>query len=89
MKHKLLWHPQAWKGYLYFQKNDPNLFTKINELIRDIDQHPYEGLGKPEPLRHLLKGFWSRRINREHRLIYCLEKKNKLIIAACRYHYKK
>lgn len=86
MKHEICWHPQAWDDYLYLQKNDKKLLKRLHDLLKDIDRHPFSGQGKPEPLKHSLQGFWSRRINREHRLVYTINKKC-IIIAACRYHY--
>lgn len=86
MKHNLYWHIQAWEDYLYWHQTDKAIFQKINELIKAIDREPFTGVGKPEPLKHGLKGFWSRRINLEHRIVYCVD--NKMItITACRYHY--
>lgn len=86
MKHELSWHTHAWEDYLYWFENDLNILKKINNLIKAIDREPFKGIGKPEPLKHLFKGFWSRRITHEHRLVYALEKQ-RLIIASCRYHY--
>ncbi len=76
----------AWEEYLYWQAEDKRMLRKINALIRDIQSHPYEGTGKPEPLRYDLSGLWSRRIDREHRLVYKAEGDD-LIIYSCRYHY--
>ncbi len=76
----------AWDDYLYWQITDKKILRRINELIRDIERHPFEGLGKPEPLKYELSGFWSRRISPEHRLIYKVEHNN-LEIVACRFHY--
>ena len=87
MKHKLAWHENAWEDYLYWFEADKKILVKINDLISAIDRDPFQGIGKPEPLRHGLKGFWSRRITQEHRLIYIVDKAF-LTIAACRYHYK-
>lgn len=77
---------EAWDDYLWFQKNDRAGLKRINLLIRDIQRSPFEGLGKPEPLRHQLGGFWSRRITDEHRLVYTVED-DAVLIAQCRYHY--
>ena len=77
---------QAWEDYIYWSKNDKKILKKINELIKDILRHPFTGLGKPEPLRGNYQGYWSRRINKEHRLVYKYEDE-KLYIASCRYHY--
>ncbi len=78
--------PLAWEGYLYWQRQDKAITRKINALIKEIQRHPFEGTGKPEPLKGNLAGFWSRRINREHRLVYRI-RGNTLEIAQCRYHY--
>jgi toxin YoeB len=77
---------RAWQHYLYWQASDPKILRKINDLIKDCQRHPYEGTGKPEPLRGDLSGFWSRRIDREHRLVYRVTDST-LEIAQCRYHY--
>ncbi len=80
------WHPQAWQDYLYWQQEDKRLLKRINALIRDIERNPFDGIGKPEPLKYAWSGFWSRRINEEHRLVYTVQGDH-LIIAQCRYHY--
>ena len=77
----------AWSDYLYWQAEDRKTLKKINDLIKDIKRSPYEGLGQPEPLRHQLQGYWSRRIDIEHRLVYKVEDRRKLVTIACRYHY--
>ena len=78
--------PESWDDYLYWQKNDKKLLRRINELLKDIQRNPFEGIGKPEPLKYQLQGCWSRRINQEHRLVYEIE--DELIrIIACRFHY--
>jgi toxin YoeB len=87
MKHKLLWHEYAWEDYLYWLQENKKITQKINELIQAIDRSPFEGIGKPEPLRHSLKGYWSRRITLEHRLVYTIQEKT-IIIIACRLHYE-
>ncbi|WP_075289654.1 Txe/YoeB family addiction module toxin [Pararhizobium arenae] len=87
---RLGWEPEAWKEYLYWQQADPKMVERINELIRDALRHPFEGIGKPEPLRNQLKGQWSRRITQEHRLVYRVEGNDEnrtLIILQCRFHY--
>lgn len=76
----------GWEDYLYWQNTDKKMIVKINNLIKDISRSPYEGIGKPEALKHELTGWWSRRINEEHRLIYRLHG-NILQIAQCRHHY--
>ncbi|OOR99560.1 toxin YoeB [Haemophilus paracuniculus] len=77
----------AWDDYLYWQQTDKKMLKRINELIKAITSSPFEGIGKPEPLKHNLAGFWSRRINEEHRLVYTI-KDQAILIAACRYHYE-
>jgi len=76
----------AWQDYLYWQQADRKLLKRVNELIKAIRREPFQGIGKPEPLRHALAGYWSRRINDEHRLVYRVEG-DVLLIAAARYHY--
>lgn len=83
---KLTFSSNAWEDYLYWQKTDKVILKRINNLIKDIQRQPFEGIGKPEPLKFNLSGFWSRRINEEHRLIYTVEDEA-LLIVACRYHY--
>lgn len=76
----------GWEDYLYWQTEDRKTLRKINTLLKDIERNGNEGIGKPEPLTGDLSGFWSRRINQKHRLIYALEM-DQIIIIACRYHY--
>jgi toxin YoeB len=76
----------AWDDYLYWQQNNKKLLSKINELIKQCQRTPFEGVGKPEPLKENLSGWWSRRINIEHRLVYRVENQ-KLYILQCRKHY--
>ena len=83
---KIQFSENAWEDYLYWQKTDKDVVKRINGLIHDIQRSPFEGIGKPEPLKHALSGFWSRRINDEHRLVYAVEG-NVLRIAQARYHY--
>jgi toxin YoeB len=81
----------AWEDYLYWQQTDPRIVVRINELLNDTLRHPFSGLGKPEPLKGDYRGFWSRRISQEHRLVYCVNGKGDdqtLVIAQCRFHYK-
>ena len=80
------WHPQAWQDYLYWQQEDKRILKRINALIKDIERNPFDGIGKPEPLKYEWSGFWSRRIDDEHRLVYTCQDDN-IIIAQCRYHY--
>jgi toxin YoeB len=77
---------QAWEDYLYWQKMDKKILKRINNLIKDVKQSPFDGLGDPEPLKYNWSGYWSRRIDREHRLIYMV-KNELLFITQCRYHY--
>ncbi|WP_018651384.1 Txe/YoeB family addiction module toxin [Actinobacillus capsulatus] len=83
---KLTFSSNAWEDCLYWQKTDKVILKRINSLIKNIQRQPFEGIGKPEPLKFNLSGFWSRRINEEHRLIYSVEDEA-LLIVACRYHY--
>jgi len=83
---KICFTPEAWEDYCYWQVNDKSSLKKINELIKDIIRTPFSGKGKPEPLRYELQGFWSRRINLEHRLVYRIESENLMIISV-RFHY--
>lgn len=84
----ILFNQHGWNDYLFWVNNDKKVLKRINSLIKDIQRTPFEGLGKPEPLKHHLKEFWSRRINQEHRLVYRIEDKN-LYILQCRFHYDK
>ncbi len=83
---KLLFSEQAWEDYLYWQKIDKKLLERINTLIKDICRSPFEGIGKPEPLKNALSGYWSRRINDEHRIVY-KPTEGALLIAQLRFHY--
>lgn len=83
---KISWTNLAWESYIYWQTNDKSVLRKINSLIKDIQRTPFEGIGKPEPLKFELAGKWSRRINDEHRLVYEI-KDHELVIFQCRYHY--
>ncbi|MCW3489735.1 Txe/YoeB family addiction module toxin [Dethiobacter alkaliphilus] len=76
----------AWNHYVYWQTEDKKILRKINELLRDIELHGNTGLGKPEPLKHELSGYWSRRITNVHRLIYSIDENN-IYIVSCRNHY--
>jgi len=87
---KLAWAPQAWDDYLYWQQNDRDVVEKVNALIKDAKRDPFRGLGKPEPLKQTLQGWWSRRITGEHRFVYRVigsGETKALEIAQCRYHY--
>jgi len=83
---KIIFSELAWDEYLYWQKTDKKILNRINELIKVITRTPFEGVGKPEPLKHSLSGYWSRRINDEHRLVYKIED-DQMLIAQCRLHY--
>ena len=76
----------GWEQYLYWQSRDKTILKKINRLLKDIQRHPFEGIGKPEPLKNDLSGFWSRRITDERRLVYRVKNDN-IEIIQCRYHY--
>lgn len=82
---KLIFSENAWDDYLYWQKTDKQT-QRINQLISDIQRSPFEGVGKPEPLKHALSGYWSRRINSEHRIVYRTDN-DPVFIAQLRYHY--
>ncbi|KKF38795.1 Txe/YoeB family addiction module toxin [Hafnia alvei] len=81
-----LFTDESWADYVFWQENDKRFIKRINELIKEIERTPFTGIGKPEPLKHHLSGYWSRRINEEHRLIYRVEE-DRMIILSCRYHY--
>jgi toxin YoeB len=83
---KLVFAEAAWQDCLYFQANDKQMLQRINKLILEIQREPFAGIGKPEPLKHALSDFWSRRINDEHRLVYKVEN-DSLLIAQLRYYY--
>ena len=83
----LIFSDQAWEDYLHWQRTDQKLVKRIHELIKDIRRSPFEGIGKPEPLRHALNGYWSRRITDEHRLIYKVQESG-ILLAQLRYHYR-
>ncbi|MBR19167.1 MAG: Txe/YoeB family addiction module toxin [Euryarchaeota archaeon] len=85
---KIIFSEQAWEDYQFWVVNDRKTLKRINQLIRDTARDPFRGVGKPEPLRHLLKSYWSRRINEEHRMVYCV-KENQLMLAQLRYHYER
>ena len=82
----LVWHDAAWEEYLYWQSQDKKTLKRINLLIKDIERNPYEGIGKPEPLKDNLSGFWSRRIDEVNRLVYRLHG-DQIQIAQCKGHY--
>ena len=82
-----IWSDQAWDDYLYWQNQDRKTLKRVNQLIKDIECNAYEGIGKPESLKYELQGFWSRRIDEEHRLIYRIQE-DRIEIASCRLHYR-
>ncbi len=86
MNKRVVFEPSAFEDFNDWSKLDKKLYRKIVELIKDIDRSPFIGLGKPEPLKYELSGFWSRRINDEHRLVYTVTD-TEIIITACKYHY--
>jgi toxin YoeB len=86
MSRKLAWTDEAWRGYIYWQTQDKKTLKRINKLIEDTKRQSFEGLGKPEPLRENLSGFWSRRIDDTNRSVYIVDD-NFLTIISCRYHY--
>jgi toxin YoeB len=84
---KLVFAPQAWDDYLYWQKTDPHMISRINLLIKEIMRNASTGIGKPEPLKHVLQGYWSRRITSDHRIVY-KKTGDHILIAQLRYHYR-
>lgn len=87
---RITWTVAAWEDHLHWQETDRKVMRAVNDLVRDIRRDPFKGLGKPEPLKHALKGWWSRRITGEHRLVYRVVgtgDEYRLEIAQCRYHY--
>ena len=83
---RLVFSEHAWRDYLHWQTTDRKQLKRVNSLIQDILRSPHDGIGKPEPLRHRLTGYWSRRIDSEHRLVYKVEG-DAVLIAQCRHHY--
>jgi len=83
---KYVFVDESWEDYFYWQKTNKKMLDKINDLLKDISRHLYDGLRKPEPLKYKYKGYWSRRIDSEHRLIYRV-KDDEIHIAKCRFHY--
>ncbi|MFT5717666.1 MAG: toxin YoeB [Urechidicola sp.] len=88
MAEVLAWTKEAWKDYIYWQSQDKKTLRRINKIITETQRSPFEGIGKPEPLKENLKGFWSRRIDESNRLVYVVDNKF-LTIISCRYHYGK
>ena len=85
---RIIFTKNSWEDYISWQSEDKRMLRKINKLIKDIQRTPFEGKGKPEPLKYDIAGFWSRRIDREHRLVYQVDKKE-ILIYSCRFHYDK
>ncbi len=85
---RLVFTALGWNDYLWFQNHDRKLLKRLNQLIKEVMRFPFEGIGKPEPLKGDLSGYWSRRINDEHRLVY-MATEHEVVIIACRYHYSK
>jgi toxin YoeB len=83
---KFVFVEESWEDYLFWQKNDKRVLSRINTILQDISRNPYSGIGKPELLKHKYQGFWSRRITEEHRLIYRVVN-DEIQIAKCRFHY--
>ena len=83
---RVAFESDGWDDYLYWQSHDRKILTRINKLIKDIIRDPFAGIGRPEPLKDELSGYWSRRINREHRLVYTV-RDDLLVVIQCRYHY--
>jgi toxin YoeB len=82
----LIFSDQAWDDYQYWQETDKKMVRRIHELLKDIRRNPHSGIGKPEPLRHALAGYWSRRLDQEHRLVYRVTEQG-ILLAQLRYHY--
>ena len=85
---KITFSKNSWEEYVSWQRDDKKMLKKINQLIKDIQRAPYQGIGNPEPLKYDLSGFWSRRIVREHRLVYQVNDQE-ILIYSCKYHYDK
>jgi toxin YoeB len=83
---QLCWTDESWNDYIYWQSQDKKTLTRINKLIADVKRSPFEGIGKPEPLKENLAGFWSRRIDETNRLVYAVDSSS-ITIISCRYHY--
>jgi toxin YoeB len=82
----LSWTDESWNDYLYWQTQDKKTLKRINKIINDVKRSPFEGIGKPEPLKENLSGFWARRIDETNRLVYAVDEKA-ITIISCRYHY--
>jgi toxin YoeB len=84
---QLVFSSKSWEEYLYWQETDPKQFRRINQLVKEVMRQPFAGIGKPEPLRHAFQGYWSRRIDGEHRLVYKVVS-DQILIAQLRFHYR-
>jgi toxin YoeB len=84
----LTFSPQAWEDYIFWQATDPKMVSRIHHLLKDIIRSPHSGIGKPEPLKHAFRGYWSRRIDSEHRIVYRIAD-DSILIAQLRFHYDK
>ena len=82
----MIFSDEAWEDYLYWQQQDKRMVERINKLIKEVQREPFAGIGKPEPLKHALAGYWSRRITDEHRMVYKIDGES-VLIAQLRYHY--
>ena len=85
-KRLLSWTDEAWNSYIYWQTQDKKTLTRINKLINEVLRSPFDGIGKPEPLKENLSGFWSRRIDDTNRLVYAVDD-TEVTVISCRYHY--
>jgi len=85
---KIIFNSLSWEEYLSWQHHDRKILKKINDLVKDIQRHPFEGKGKPEALKYDLSGYWSRRIEREHHLVYKVDN-DSILIYSCKFHYDK
>jgi len=85
---KLVFTEASWKDYLWWQDNNRKLLKRVNDLVKDIRRNPFDGVGKPDPLKSDFSGYWSRRIDSEHRLVYAVSE-TEIVIISCRYHYRK
>lgn len=83
----IVFSKNGWEDYIFWKNSDVKISRKIDRLIKDIQRTPFEGLGKPEPLKYDLAGYWSRRIDGEHRLVYAVPEEQNVFVVACRYHY--
>lgn len=84
---RIRWADEAWQDYLWWNEKDHRVLKRINLLLEAVEREPFRGIGKPEPLKHQWSGYWSRRINEEHRLVYKVSG-GVIFVAACRYHYR-